>query len=317
MALDSPIRIGVDVGGTKVLCAAFDTHNKPIAYSQVSTHQGEKEIVDEVCNLISKVIKQVNNIYGKEVDLSIGIGVPGLVNQNTGCVCESVNLGSHNLDFKSEILNRFGINAYIDNDVNAAAFGAYHYYGANSSSLVFLNLGTGVSAGVVINGLLFHGSTGIAGEIGHIVADKDGAMCPCGQRGCVETIISGSALTQMWPTKNGYPIASLLREVSNKNEKAEKVWHKFIFTLVSTIQMLTVTFDPKIIVIGGGISKIGTILLKDIQKVIGELETKSPFLSSLNISNRLVIADQEVFFGALGAALIGNHNDDIKKEGNN
>ena len=61
MALDSPIRIGVDVGGTKVLCAAFDTHNKPIAYSQVSTHQGEKEIVDEVCNLISKVIKQVNN----------------------------------------------------------------------------------------------------------------------------------------------------------------------------------------------------------------------------------------------------------------
>ena len=81
--------------------------------------------------------------------------------------------------------------------------------------------------------------------------------------------------------------------------------------------MLTVTFDPKIIVIGGGISKIGTILLKDIQKVIGGLETKSPFLSSLNISNRLVIADQEVFFGALGAALIGNHNDDIKKEGNN
>ena len=117
----------------------------------------------------------------------------------------------------------------------------------------------------------------------------------------------------MWPTKNGYPIASLLREVSNKNEKAEKVWHKFIFTLVSTIQMLTVTFDPKIIVIGGGISKIGTILLKDIQKVIGELETKSPFLSSLNISNRLVIADQEVFFGALGAALIGNHNNDIKR----
>lgn len=312
----SHISIGVDVGGTKVLCAAFNANNELIAHSQVSTKQGEVEIVDEVCKLISEVINQIILKYGNDTKFTIGIGVPGLVNQHTGQVSESVNLGSHSIDFKTEIRKRFGLNSVIDNDVNAAAFGAYNYYGSDSSSLVFLNLGTGVSAGIIINGSIFHGSTGVAGEIGHIVADTQGRDCPCGQRGCVETIISGTGLSKLWPAKNEYPIASLLRNVSTKNNEAEKVWNKFISTLVSALQIITVTFDPEIIVIGGGVSKTGAILLQGVKEYICRLEQKSLFLSSLKISDRVVIADQEVFFGALGAALIGRCYDDKAKEEN-
>ncbi|MEE8737557.1 MAG: ROK family protein [Bifidobacterium sp.] len=298
------VHVGIDVGGTKMLCVVVDEQEHVLAQFQKPTHPWSQEIRDTAISLTRISLRSAKQRLPAIRLGGIGLGIPGMIDHHTGRVHQAVNLGSDVTDIRSTISTEFGVDTLVENDVNAAAMGVYHLLRNRPENLVFLNLGTGVAAGIILNGTLFHGASGVAGEIGHIPLDREGPLCQCGQQGCVETLISGFALSQIWPTATGYPGEELLREARSGKVEAQKAWRDFGVNVARTIQLITLTFDPADIFLGGGVSKIGDPLLEIARKGISQLEEGSRFLQSLDMGRRLHLVDPDVPVGALGAALL-------------
>ena len=137
----------------------------------------------------------------------IGIGIPGIVDRDRGTVAHAVNLGLGGEWFPlaGRLADRTGATVVVENDLNAATWGAHVLSGADD--LAYLALGTGLAAGFVLSGKLRRGVHGAAGEIGHVPVDPAGPLCSCGQRGCLELRASGSALSAAWPAQGNVPPA--------------------------------------------------------------------------------------------------------------
>ncbi len=153
---------------------------------------------------------------------SIGIGIPGLVDTASGEVAHAVNLGVDRLPLGGVLAERLGVRVRVENDVKAASLGAYDLLGL-TGTMAYLNLGTGMAAGIVVDGRLWRGTSGIAGEIGHIPIDPAGAECACGQRGCLETVASGSGIARQWPTADPLPARSLFEAAAAGDGEARAI----------------------------------------------------------------------------------------------
>ena len=190
--------IGVDLGGTNLRIAAVDTTGKVL--EKISTDaevaRGRDYVLDEMCNRVRTVAGK----FGGDGRLTgIGIGVPGIIDRQTGLVHESPNLpGWRDYPVRDEIERRLRTNVILENDANAAALGE-KWLGAGSqvSDMCMLTLGTGVGGGLVLDGKIWHGMTGMAGELGHTTVDPDGIKCGCGNRGCLEQYASATAVKRM------------------------------------------------------------------------------------------------------------------------
>ena len=207
------MRIGVDIGGTKTDAVVVDGSGTVVQQLRLSTGYGAEAVLQTAVEAVTRVA-QLAGLAVSDAE-SIGIGIPGRVDSAAGSVAHAVNLGVDGLDLGSELSTRLGVAVWIENDVNAAALGAYHrleadgWPGTHDHSMAYLNLGTGLAAGIVIAGQLWRGSRGTAGEIGHIPVDPAGPLCPCGQRGCLELMASGSAIARQWPTDHAQPAQQL------------------------------------------------------------------------------------------------------------
>ncbi|MFV1991491.1 MAG: ROK family protein, partial [Acidimicrobiales bacterium] len=183
---------GIDIGGTKSLGVVLDEHGVVVAESRVPTPQGAEELL----NTVEALAEDLGNVVG---ELSaVGVGVPGLVTDD-GLFRFAPNLTEvRELPVGSLLREHLNIPVVVDNDANAAAW-AEHKAGAavGVDHLVLITLGTGIGTGVVLDGKIQRGAYGFAGELGHIIVDPDGAMCPCGRRGCWETLASGGGLARM------------------------------------------------------------------------------------------------------------------------
>jgi len=177
-------------------------------------------------------------------------------------VTHALNLGLEGLELGAHLTDRFGRPVRVDNDVNAAALGAYHLLG-HTGSLAYLNLGTGLAAGFVLDGALWRGSRGAAGEIGHIPIDPAGPMCHCGQRGCLEVVASGSAIARAWPTDDPRPASALFASAAAGDPSAVEVRRRLVEHVAAAVRLLVLTVDVDRIVIGGGLSSLGGPLLDD------------------------------------------------------
>jgi glucokinase len=190
--------IGVDLGGTNLRIAAVDNAGKMLEKITTSTEvaRGRDVVIDDMCAAIQQVVARRR---GSGELAGIGIGVPGIIEMQTGMLRESPNLpGWHNYPVRDEIERRLQTTVVLENDANAAALGE-KWTGAAAAvdDMCMFTLGTGVGGGVVMQGRIWHGMTGMAGELGHINVEPEGHPCGCGSRGCLEQYASATAVKRM------------------------------------------------------------------------------------------------------------------------
>jgi glucokinase len=194
----SAFAIGVDLGGTNLRIAAVDEQGTLLEKVTTGTQvaRGRDYVIGEMCAAIREVSAKFSR--GGRL-IGVGIGVPGIIDRRTGMLRESPNLpGWENYPVRNEIERLLGAPVILENDANAAAFGE-DWLGAarGAESMCMITLGTGVGGGIVFDGRIWRGMTGMAGEVGHITIDPDGPPCKCGNIGCVEQFASATAVLRM------------------------------------------------------------------------------------------------------------------------
>ncbi|QNO37906.1 ROK family protein [Protaetiibacter sp. SSC-01] len=298
------MRVGLDIGGTKTDAVAVADDGTVAHTLRLPTGFGPEAVVATAV----EAVQRVSDATGTPVAdfASIGIGIPGAVDPR-GRVTHAVNLGLDDLGLGEELHARLGRPVRIENDVNAAAVGAFHLRGLGSGqSMAYLNLGTGLAAGLVLGGELWRGVSGVAGEIGHIPVDPSGPLCPCGQRGCLELYASGSAVARQWPSEDPLPVAALFAAAASGDPDAAAVRDRLLQGVAEAARLLVLTVDVDDVVIGGGISRLGEPLLDGVRSVIARWEAVSPFVASLGLAGRLRLLPPDFPAAAVGAALVGD-----------
>jgi glucokinase len=189
--------IGVDLGGTNLRIAAVDEHGALLEKTTTGTQvaRGRDFVIGEMCEAIRATAAR----FSASTLAGIGIGVPGIIDMDTGMLRESPNLpGWHDYPVRDEIERRLGMKVILENDANAAALGEKWLGAARDyDDMLMLTLGTGVGGGIVLGGRVWHGMRGMAGEPGHITVEPEGPPCPCGNRGCLEQYASATAVVRM------------------------------------------------------------------------------------------------------------------------
>lgn len=297
------MRLGIDIGGTKTHAVTLDADGRLGNQVRLPTGFGADQVVDTAVQAAEQ-LAMLSDRKPRDMD-SIGVGIPGTVDAANGRVSHALNLGIDGLDLRAELAERLGIDVQVENDVKAAAVGAYHLLGRQAGSMAYLNLGTGLAAGLVLDGSLWRGVGGIAGEIGHIPVDPNGPLCTCGQRGCLETLASGSGIARQWPRGSREPVRALYDAAEQGDETAIEVKQRFVHGVAAAVRMLVLTAGVELVVVGGGISSLGAPLEADVKQVLDEWAASSPFLRTADLPSRVTIVSDRFVAGAVGAALVG------------
>ena len=296
------MRIGLDIGGTKIDAVALDPEGRSLAEARVPTEKGQRGVVESTSAALDAVTRLLPRSHSNVG--SIGVGVPGTVDVASGQILNAVNLDIVALPLGALLRERFHVPVTVDNDVNAAALGSSHLLASRTASLSFLNVGTGLAAGFVKNGEIDRGARGIAGEIGHIVVRPDGALCGCGQRGCLESFASGRALATAWPDWGpNASLPSLLAAEAAGNVRAIEVLDGLVDGVATAVQILALIADHETILLGGGVAQYQGIF----ERVVDELHARregSVFMASLNLDSRVGLVPDDRPIAATGAALL-------------
>ncbi|GAA1838118.1 ROK family protein [Agromyces salentinus] len=301
------MRLGIDIGGTKTAAVAIGADGELSDLVRLPTGFGGPAVLSTA----RQVVRRMSELAGVEASAfdSIGIGIPGAVDTATGRVEHAVNLGLEGLDLGPKLSDELGVEVRVENDVKAAALGAHHLLGVadgvTAHSMAYLNLGTGLAAGIVLDGELLRGGHGVAGEIGHIPVDPAGVRCTCGQRGCLETVASGSAIARMWPTEHPLPARELFDLAEAGEAHAVDVREQFLRGAASAVRLLALTTDVDDIVIGGGLAALGEPLLLGVRRILNEWAKDSAFLASTDLAQRVQVIPLGFPAAAVGAALVG------------
>lgn len=302
------MRLGIDIGGTKTAAVAMGEDGRLSEQVRIPTGFGADAVIGTTLDVVERLTAAAG-ISIADVR-SIGVGIPGAVDSRSGRVSHAVNLGVEDLDLGGALGDRLGVPVRVENDVKAAAVGAHHLLSetgmANGfDSMAYLNLGTGLAAGIVLDGVLLRGEHGVAGEIGHIPIDPRGVLCQCGQRGCLETLASGSAIARLWPTDDEFPARALFEAASAGDADAVRVQGEFFAAAAAAVRILVLTADVDAVVIGGGLSSLGTPLIDGIRGALRAGDEASAFLASLELADRVHIIPLGFPAAAVGAALTG------------
>lgn len=190
--------IGVDLGGTNMRIAAVEESGRPLETICTSTQvtRGRDHVLGVMCGAIQQLTGKFTSGH---LLAGVGVGVPGIIDMETGTVCAAPNLPDWaDSPVKAEIQRRLGTAVILENDANCAALGEkWLGAGRDVNALCMVTLGTGVGGGFIFDGALWHGMIGMAGEVGHMTVTPDGPACGCGNRGCLEQFASATAIKRM------------------------------------------------------------------------------------------------------------------------
>ena len=293
MAPDGPspggLAVGVDVGGTKVAAGLVASDGSVLARLRaVSPADDANALVDLIERLVRKLASAGGVPGGQrpttlpagspgQAALPVGVGVAALVD-NTGVARYAPNLAIGDFPLEAELASRLRVPVTVDNDANAAAWGEFAAGAGREArtSMVMLTLGTGVGGGLVLEGRLVRGEHGLAGELGHIIVQEGGPLCPCGNRGCLEPLASGTAIARSASALIDHgdcPADSALLSLPQLTGKtvtlaahagdaaAQSVLAQCGFWLGVGIASIANALDPEIVVVGGGAMQGGELLL--------------------------------------------------------
>ena len=316
--------VGIDLGGTNIVAGVVDGDYNIIAKASTKTNcpRPEKEIAEDMAKM---AVQAVENAKLTMDDIEwIGIGTPGIANSATGIVERANNLGFINtplVKYVKEFIGRNDTPVYIENDANAAAYGEYVAGAAKGAkNAVCITLGTGVGAGIVIDGKIYAGSNFAGAEIGHTVIEVGGAPCTCGRKGCFEAYSSATGLIRMTKESMAENPDSIMNKMAEERGKvtartsfdcmragdkyAKAVVDKYIKYLAAGITNTINTFQPDILCIGGGVCNEGDPLLLPVKAIVEEED----FANKSKKRTEIVIAKLGNDAGLIGAAFLGRAN---------
>lgn len=271
---------GVDVGGTTIKMGFFETDGKLLDKWEIKTDttNGGENILSDIAKSIDNKLAQ-EGISKSDVQ-GIGVGVPGPVNSK-GVVLKCVNLGWGVFNVEEALSNLTGLMVKAGNDANVAALGEmWQGAGKGSEDMIMVTLGTGVGGGIIVDGKVIAGANGAGGEIGHITVNEDEIeACNCGQYGCLEQYASATGIVRMAKRKLAKTDAqtsltsvdelsakAIFDEAKSGDAVAVELVEELGKILGGALSNIAVVTNPEVVVIGGGVSKAGQILIDTIQK---------------------------------------------------
>ena len=286
MATEKPYVIGLDLGGTNSVFGIVDANAKVVEIGKIKT--GAYETFEEWLDASIECLKpMIEKVGGIDKIKAMGAGAPN-GNFYSGCIEFAPNLkwGKGNVPFAKSFTERLGIPCYLSNDANCAALGEMKYGAARGmKNFIVITLGTGVGSGIVVNGELVYGCDGFAGELGHVIAERDGRPCGCGFKGCLETYCSatGVARTAREILANTDE-PSLLREkdpatiesldvsiAAGKGDKVAKEIFEFTGNMLGrTLADFTKFSAPEAYIFFGGLVKAGDLIMDPIKRAYDE-----------------------------------------------
>lgn len=261
--------VGIDLGGTKIRMGLVSPDDKIVALRQVPTqgHEGPAAVVERMGLLIEEL---TSDLPPQTTVRAVGICTPGPVDIESGMLLDPPNLqGLHHIPLRRMLSERTGVPVVLEHDAKAAALGDYHFgAGRGARSMVYIVVGTGVGAAMIVQGALFRGDHNAAGEIGHTTIDRNGAVCSCGSRGCVETYMSGPWLPRHYRRLSAAPVPEELSgsDVAHRAAEGDPVAVQVMdgagCALGTAIATLAMVMDIDLYVIGGSVAKAGDLLLE-------------------------------------------------------
>ena len=312
------VYIGIDVGGTGIQMGVVDEKGQIIAKGAIVTRT-DIPFEDQVKAMADCALETLEKSGHTLIELaSIGLGIPGIADQKTGVVPFCTNLGWKNVPLRETFQKYIDKPIFIDNDATVAGLAeSVAGVSANTDSSVFLTLGTGVGAGIVIRGKVWSGFHGVGSEVGHMIMEIDGEPCSCGNRGCLERYTSATAIIRMAREAVAKHPDSLIMSLCGGDpslinakmvfdaaregdEQGLKVFRRYTRYLGQAIATIVNFFDPEVIVLGGGVSKAGKFLLDAVR----EEAPKYCIYKSMPIS-RIELAELGPDAGIIGAAMLG------------
>jgi fructokinase len=291
-------RIGIDLGGTKIEGIVLDAHGHELFRKRVETQQqlGYRHILNRIKELYDGLAAQIEH-----QPHTFGIGMPGAVSPRTALLKNSNTVCMNGQPLKSDLENLLGRKIEIQNDANCFAMAeALHGAGKNKKLVFGVIMGTGCGGGIVHNGEVIVGRQAIAGEWGHMSIAPDGPLCYCGQRGCVETFISGGGLEARYAEKFG--MKKSFREIEKDfyagEPKAAEFMKIFFRNFGRALANMIDVLDPDVVVLGGGVSKFDALYTEGVVEV-------AKFVFSDSLETPIVRHQLGDSAGVIGAALIG------------
>ena len=273
--------IGVDLGGTKISTAISTIEGNILANVVLPTKAEEGEVA-----VLGRIIQSIDEvIVGSSTSIdeveAIGIGSPGPLDAKKGIIITTPNLPFKDYNLVQKKKKKYNIPVYLDNDANAAAIGEYMFgAGKGKESIIYFTVSTGVGGGAVLDGKVYRGHTSNALEIGHTTVDPNGPRCNCGNLGCLEAMSSGTAIAKKgkeavstnvetslkkYDTITSYEV---FKEAEAGDEVAKDIIDNALTYLGIGVANAIATFDPEMIIIGGGVSKAGDIVFDTVKKVV-------------------------------------------------
>ncbi len=302
--------VGIDLGGTSIKLGIIDETGNIVAKQELPTpHQQYKETLELFIQMIE------NSGVSKREIIGIGIGVPGFVDVKQGTIEHLVNVGWQNVQLKRDLEALIDLPVFVDNDANLAALGELiNGAGKGTSSLLCVTIGTGIGAGIIINGEIYHGKNWMAGEIGHMpINPLSGRLCNCGRVGCLETEASATAIVNYVIDQIGkgngknislQPTTKDIFELAKQGDALaiEAIDHAAYYLGLALAQ-ISHAMAPEIIVIGGGVSKAKHQIIDPIKNYFSKFS-----LPKIVEQTKIVHAKLENDAGMIGAALLARHH---------
>jgi len=309
--------LAIDIGGTKIIAAIISSEGRLMAreYCPTLADEGPQAVINRIFFTIDRLLG-LRNIDLSQLH-SISIACAGAIDFDRGIVTLSPNLpGWRDIPLRDIVKEKYGVNTFLLNDASAAVL-SEHCFGAGRgvNNLIYITVSTGIGSGIMINGQLYSGASGGAGEIGHTTIDVNGPRCSCGNIGCLEMLASGTAMAReaMRRIKAGER-SSLTEIVGGKIENItaeevslaaqggdslalEVILQAATYLGVGLVNLVNV-FNPEMIIIGGGMSKMGDLLLNPARQVVKE--RAYPLLAQ---AVRIVLAELGDNAEVLGAAI--------------
>ena len=309
--------LAIDLGGTKIAAALISPDNRVMdrAHSPTLAAEGPQPVTSRIFSTIDRLLSQSATdpaqLYG------IAIAAAGAIDINKGLVTSSPNLpGWINIPLRDMARKRYGVDSCLLNDASAAAL-AEHRLGAGrgTANLIYLTVSTGIGGGIIINGELYSGISGGAGELGHMTIDANGPECDCGNTGCLEVLASGRAVareakrrikegerSRLTDIVSGDPEGITAEKVAIAAQDGDRLAIDVIsraagYLGVGMVNLVNI-FNPEMIIVGGGLSKMGELLLGPAREVVRQ--RAFPLCAG---AVRIVTAELGDDAGVLGAAI--------------
>jgi glucokinase len=299
--------IAVDVGGTQIRAAVYPrNHMRPSLLNRISTRNAR-------ATPLERLIQLIESVWPKDEPVTaIGIASPGPLDPYQGVIIAAPNIaGWADLPLRKTLEDHFNVPVILGNDANLAAYGEWCYgAGQNHHHLIYLTVSTGIGGGVIIDDQLLLGVRGLAAELGHVAVQPDGPLCSCGKRGHLEALASGTAIARWVEQELSQGAGSILphdqpittKMVAQAAKKGDELAIAALTRSGTIIGKALANylhiFNPSIVIIGGGVSQSGSLLLEPMRAAMCEQVLSEEYVENLTLTTA-ALGDEAGLMGAL------------------